>query len=49
MGQYGDSASGPDGFIGIFFQQRWYIIGYDVVGVVGPFFNGVNLPKSIKH
>ncbi|XP_049399871.1 uncharacterized protein LOC125863926 [Solanum stenotomum] len=45
----GDSASGIDGFTGHFFQQCWDIIGDDVVNVVGAFFNGVTLPKSITH
>lgn len=29
-----DRASGPDGFIGIFFQKAWEIVKADVISVV---------------
>jgi len=44
-----DSASGPDGFTGHFYQVCWDIVGRDVVNVVEAFFNGSTLPKSITH
>ncbi|XP_060202843.1 uncharacterized protein LOC132631262 [Lycium barbarum] len=45
----GDSASGPDGFTGLFYQQCWDIVGNDVHAVVLAFFDGKELPKSITH
>ncbi|XP_059310607.1 uncharacterized protein LOC132061950 [Lycium ferocissimum] len=42
----GDSASGPDGFTGLFYQQCWEIIGDDVLL---SFFDGTELPKSVTH
>ncbi|XP_059284862.1 uncharacterized protein LOC132038160 [Lycium ferocissimum] len=45
----GDSASGPDGFTGVSYQQCWDIVGNDVHAVVLSFFYGAELPKSITH
>ncbi|XP_059288975.1 uncharacterized protein LOC132042454 [Lycium ferocissimum] len=45
----GDSACGPDGFSGIFYQNCWEVIKVDVVNVVKAFFEGQTLPKSITH
>ncbi|XP_060210626.1 uncharacterized protein LOC132637573 [Lycium barbarum] len=45
----GDSACGPDGFSGIFYQKCWEVIKADVYSVVKAFFEGQTLPKSITH
>ncbi|XP_060177905.1 uncharacterized protein LOC132607846 [Lycium barbarum] len=45
----GDSACGPDGFSGIFYQKCWEVIKADVCSVVKAFFEGQTLPKSITH
>ncbi|XP_059306374.1 uncharacterized protein LOC132057787 [Lycium ferocissimum] len=45
----GDSACGPDGLSGIFYQKCWDIVGADVYNVVKAFFNGQTLPKSVTH
>lgn len=45
----GDSACGPDGFLGMFFQSCWEMIGEDVVRVVKAFFCGKTLPRFISH
>ncbi|XP_059310107.1 uncharacterized protein LOC132061280 [Lycium ferocissimum] len=45
----GDSACGPDGFSGIFYQRCWEVIKVDVFNVVKAFFEGHTLPKSITH
>ncbi|XP_060210576.1 uncharacterized protein LOC132637514 [Lycium barbarum] len=45
----GDSACGPDGFSGIFYQKCWEVIKADVHSVVKAFFEGQTLPKSITH
>ncbi|XP_060200359.1 uncharacterized protein LOC132628609 [Lycium barbarum] len=45
----GDSACGPDGFSGIFYQKCWEVIKVDVYSVVKAFFEGQTLPKSITH
>ncbi|XP_060181254.1 uncharacterized protein LOC132610870 [Lycium barbarum] len=45
----GDSACGPDGFSGIFYQKCWEVIKVDVVNVVKAFYEGQTLPKSITH
>ncbi|XP_060195246.1 uncharacterized protein LOC132624493 [Lycium barbarum] len=45
----GDSASGPDGFTGCFFQTCWEIVGSDVLNITQAFFYGHTLPKSITH
>nr|XP_016437309.1 PREDICTED: uncharacterized protein LOC107763346 [Nicotiana tabacum] len=49
MGLNGDSAGGPDGFTGAFYQTCWEIIEEDVVGMVKAFFCGQQLPKSVTH
>ncbi|XP_060202298.1 uncharacterized protein LOC132630740 [Lycium barbarum] len=45
----GDSACGPDGLSGIFYQKCWDIVGVDVYNVVKAFFDGQTLPKSVTH
>ncbi|XP_060183463.1 uncharacterized protein LOC132613456 [Lycium barbarum] len=45
----GASASGPDGFPGVFYQTCWYIISLDVYKMVVAFFQGHTLPKSVTH
>ncbi|XP_059306395.1 uncharacterized protein LOC132057811 [Lycium ferocissimum] len=45
----GSSASGPDGFPGIFYQACWDIISLDVYKMVVAFFQGQTLPKSVTH
>ncbi|XP_059290876.1 uncharacterized protein LOC132044416 [Lycium ferocissimum] len=45
----GESASGPDGFTGVFYQKCWDIIKNDVYGIILSFFDGNDLPKSITH
>lgn len=45
----GDSACGPDGFSGLFFQKCWDIIGEDITRVVRAFFCGQELPNFITH
>nr|XP_009761667.1 PREDICTED: uncharacterized protein LOC104213819 [Nicotiana sylvestris] len=49
MGLNGDSADGPDGFNGAFYQICWEIIEEDVVQMVKAFFCGQRLPKSVTH
>ncbi|XP_060210552.1 uncharacterized protein LOC132637489 [Lycium barbarum] len=44
-----DSAGGPDGMIGIFYQVCWDIVGADVYNLVKEFFDGQTLPKSVTH
>ncbi|XP_060180862.1 uncharacterized protein LOC132610560 [Lycium barbarum] len=44
-----DSAGGPDGMIGIFYQVCWDIVGADVYNLVKAFFDGQTLPKSFTH
>ncbi|XP_059295493.1 uncharacterized protein LOC132048825 [Lycium ferocissimum] len=44
-----DSACGPDGFSGIFYQKCWEVIKVDVFNVVKAFFEGHTLHKSINH
>lgn len=41
-----DSASGPDGFGGLFYQNCWSIIKANFVKAVHSFFYGSSLPKS---
>ncbi|WOL11121.1 hypothetical protein Cni_G19882 [Canna indica] len=45
----GDSARGEDGFIGIFFQSFWPLIGADIVGAISDFFRSRRLLKSINN
>lgn len=49
FGLNGDSAGGPDGFNGSFFQVCWDTIGDDVLDLVKAFFNGQELPRFIIH
>ncbi|XP_019257601.1 PREDICTED: uncharacterized protein LOC109235804 [Nicotiana attenuata] len=48
-GLNGDSAGGPDGFTGKFYQSCWDIIGGDLYDMVRAFFNGHDLPKCVTH
>ncbi|XP_049394714.1 uncharacterized protein LOC125859004 [Solanum stenotomum] len=45
----GNSAAGPDGFSGLFFQECWDIVSQDVTNVVRAFFCGQTLPRYITH
>ncbi|XP_060211803.1 uncharacterized protein LOC132639368 [Lycium barbarum] len=45
----GDSASGPDGLSGLFYQSCWDIVGVNVHKLVKAYFEGHTLPKSITH
>lgn len=45
----GESAGGPDGFSGNFFQSCWDIIGDDIADMVKAFLNGQQLPKFVTH
>ncbi|XP_075101885.1 uncharacterized protein LOC142177309 [Nicotiana tabacum] len=45
----GESASGPDGFTGLFYQTCWDLIGADIHNMVLHFYGGAALPKSITH
>ncbi|XP_059306393.1 uncharacterized protein LOC132057808 [Lycium ferocissimum] len=45
----GSSASGHDGFPGIFYQTCWDIISLDVYKMVVAFFQGHTLPKPVTH
>lgn len=42
-----DSAPGPDGFSGKFFQSCWNVIADDLLLATQEFFAGVPLPRSI--
>ncbi|XP_055824484.1 uncharacterized protein LOC129893019 [Solanum dulcamara] len=44
-----NSAAGPDGMNGKFFQECWEIIKEDLFRVVLSFFNGQTLPKYYTH
>jgi len=44
-----ESASGPDGLTGKFFQECWDIVSGDILRMVQDFFAGNTLPKSITH
>lgn len=41
-----DSASGPDGFSGLFYQKCRSIISEDVIDAVSEFFEGKSMPRS---
>ncbi|XP_075101861.1 uncharacterized protein LOC142177287 [Nicotiana tabacum] len=45
----GESASGLDGFTGLFYQTCWDVIGADIHNMVLHFYGGAALPKSITH
>ncbi|XP_060200489.1 uncharacterized protein LOC132628743 [Lycium barbarum] len=45
----GDSASGPDGFTGQFYQKCWEVIKLDVIQMVRAFFCGCEIPQFITH
>nr|XP_016471965.1 PREDICTED: uncharacterized protein LOC107794026 [Nicotiana tabacum] len=45
----GESASGPDGFTGLFYQSCWDIVGEDIFNMLQQFYVGASLPKSITH
>ncbi|XP_060210493.1 uncharacterized protein LOC132637420 [Lycium barbarum] len=49
FGLSGDSASGPDGFTGCFFQHCSNIVEEDIINMVRSFFVGYELPKFIAH
>lgn len=49
FGLNGDSAGGPDGFTGKFYQSSWDIIGDDLYDMVRAFFNGHELPECVTH
>ncbi|XP_016454374.2 uncharacterized protein LOC107778605 [Nicotiana tabacum] len=49
FGLNGESAGGPNGFTGCFFQFCWDIIGDDIVDMVKAFFNGCELPRYVTH
>lgn len=42
-----DSAPGPDGFGGAFYQVYWEIIKGDVINFVQSFYNGKNLTQVL--
>ncbi|KAK6803130.1 hypothetical protein RDI58_000914 [Solanum bulbocastanum] len=44
-----NSAAGPDGMNGCFFQQCWDIIKQELLAVTHAFFNGQLLPKYFTH
>ncbi|XP_060184581.1 uncharacterized protein LOC132614194 [Lycium barbarum] len=44
-----ESASGPDGFTGLFYQKCWDTIKEDVTMMVRAFFCGYEIPKFISH
>ncbi|XP_016473129.1 uncharacterized protein LOC107795076 [Nicotiana tabacum] len=44
-----DSASGPVGFTGVFYQECWDIVGEDMVNMLQSFYNRASLPKSVTH
>jgi len=49
MGLNKNSAGGPDGMTGAFFQQTWEIVGNDIHNMVKAFFCGAELPRYITH
>ncbi|KAG5580314.1 hypothetical protein H5410_050941 [Solanum commersonii] len=44
-----NSAAGPDGMNGCFFQKCWSIIKHDLLAVIQAFFNGQMMPKYFSH
>ncbi|KAH0684689.1 hypothetical protein KY289_022441 [Solanum tuberosum] len=44
-----DSAPGPDGISGKFYQSAWPIIASDVHAAINSFFQGATLPKFFTH
>ncbi|XP_055800831.1 uncharacterized protein LOC129870195 [Solanum dulcamara] len=44
-----ESAGGPDGFTGVFYQACWEIIEEDVTNMMKAFFCGAELPRFITH
>ncbi|XP_055814452.1 uncharacterized protein LOC129884128 [Solanum dulcamara] len=44
-----ESAAGPDGMSGIFYQTCWDIVGVSVHNLVKAFFHGQTLPKAVTH
>ncbi|XP_019265754.1 PREDICTED: uncharacterized protein LOC109243299 [Nicotiana attenuata] len=44
-----DSAAGPDGFNGAFYQSCWHIIKEDITRFVQDFFKGAQLTKYFSH
>lgn len=49
FGLNGNTARGPDGFTGSFYQACWEIIGDDLFDMVRAFFRGHELPKCVTH
>ncbi|XP_019241816.1 PREDICTED: uncharacterized protein LOC109221832 [Nicotiana attenuata] len=44
-----DSAAGPDGFNGAFYQSCWHIIKVDITRFVRAFLNGAQITKYFSH
>ncbi|XP_015161044.1 uncharacterized protein [Solanum tuberosum] len=44
-----NSAAGPDGMNGCFFQKCWQIIKHDLLAVILAFFSGQMIPKYFSH
>ncbi|KAH0646562.1 hypothetical protein KY284_034446 [Solanum tuberosum] len=44
-----NSAAGPDGMNGYFFQKCWNIINKDLMAVIHAFFSGQMIPKYFSH
>ncbi|KAG5606087.1 hypothetical protein H5410_027579 [Solanum commersonii] len=44
-----NSAAGPDGMNGYFFQKCWNIIKIDLLAVILAFFSGQMIPKYFSH
>ncbi|KAH0772342.1 hypothetical protein KY290_016323 [Solanum tuberosum] len=49
MGLNKNSAGGPDGMTGAFYQSSWEIIGEDIHKMVKAFVCGADLPRYITH
>lgn len=49
MGLNKNSAGGPDGMSGAFFQDTWDIINLDIQNMVEAFYCGHTLPRFIAH